>query len=264
MCRFLAYRGESVYLDEYVCAPSHSLLRQSLRAEEAKVATNGDGFGIGWYSERGSPGVYREVTPAWSDENLQSLSRHVRSALFFAHVRAATGTPIARANCHPFVHGQWLFMHNGQLAGYAKVKRGLETLLPDALYAQRHGATDSELLFLLILAQIERGASVLDAVSHVLAQALVAMRQAQVNGPLRFAAALSDGRTLYGFRAASDGRPPSLYMRTTESGLVLASEPVDADTGTWQAVADGHALVCDSADVRSVPLPAFMPLPQAA
>jgi glutamine amidotransferase len=264
VCRFIAYRGEPVYLDEYVCAPSHSLLRQSLRAEEAKVATNGDGFGIGWYSERGTPGVYREVTPAWSDENLQSLCRHVRSTLFFAHVRAATGTPIARANCHPFVRGSWLFMHNGQLAGYAKVKRRLEALLPDALYADRHGATDSELLFLLILAEIERGAAVLDAVSRVLAQALGAMRAAQVSGALRFAAALSDGRTLYGFRAASDGRPPSLYTRSTPGGLVLASEPVDADTGTWQPVADGHALIADASGTRTVALPAFVPLPQAA
>jgi glutamine amidotransferase len=105
---------------------------------------------------------------------------------------------------------------------------------------------------------------VLDAVSRVLAQALGAMRAAQVSGALRFAAALSDGRTLYGFRAASDGRPPSLYTRSTPGGLVLASEPVDADTGTWQPVADGHALIADASGTRTVALPAFVPLPQAA
>ena len=30
-------------------------------------------------------------------------------------MRAATGTATSRANCHPFAHGQHLFMHNGQV-----------------------------------------------------------------------------------------------------------------------------------------------------
>ena len=47
MCRFLAYLGDAIFLDELVCAPQHSLVRQSLRAAEAKAVTNGDGFGIG-------------------------------------------------------------------------------------------------------------------------------------------------------------------------------------------------------------------------
>ena len=65
MCRFLAYRGEPVFMDSVVCAPRHSLIHQSLHAEEAKAATNGDGFGLGWYGEREEPGVYRELRPAW-------------------------------------------------------------------------------------------------------------------------------------------------------------------------------------------------------
>ena len=91
MCRFLAYLGEPILLEDLVCKPRHSLVRQSLRAVEAKTVTNGDGFGVGWYGERNSPGVYHEVMPAWSDQNLLSLCANVRSRLFFAHVRAATG-----------------------------------------------------------------------------------------------------------------------------------------------------------------------------
>ena len=33
----------------------------------------------------------------------------------FAHIRAATGTPIQRSNCHPFRHDDWLWMHNGAI-----------------------------------------------------------------------------------------------------------------------------------------------------
>ncbi|MDF9863931.1 putative glutamine amidotransferase [Methylorubrum pseudosasae] len=110
MCRFLAYLGEPVFLNELVCAPTHSLVHQSLHASEAKTETNGDGFGIGWYGEHAEPGLYRDICPAWSDENLVNLCRQVRARTFFAHVRAATGTATTRANCHPFAHGRHLFI----------------------------------------------------------------------------------------------------------------------------------------------------------
>ena len=74
------------------------------------------------------PGLYREVRPAWSDENLRSLCAQVRSRLFFAHVRASTGTATTRANCHPFAAGPFMFMHNGQTGGWHAVRRRVEEL----------------------------------------------------------------------------------------------------------------------------------------
>lgn len=106
MCRWAAYLGEAVFLEEIVTAPCHSLIAQSHHALEGKTATNGDGFGIAWYGERAEPGLYRDILPAWSDPNLRSLSRQIRSSLFLAHVRASTGGATSRANCHPFVHGR--------------------------------------------------------------------------------------------------------------------------------------------------------------
>jgi ergothioneine biosynthesis protein EgtC len=241
MCRFVAYIGEPVFLNEIVCQPAHSLLQQSLQAERAKTVTNGDGFGIGWYGDRDEPAVYREVMPAWSDENLLALCHTLRSPLFFAHVRAATGTSIARQNCHPFRHGRWLFMHNGQIGGYAQVRRALEAQLPDPLYAARKGATDSELLFLLALARIERGEPVGRAVTGVVDDTAALMRQHGIEAPLRFSAALSDGQRLHVFRLASDGKPPSLYVRAGTRSTVVASEPLDDNTD-WQPVPGGGML----------------------
>ena len=83
MCRWIAYRGETIPLEQYVTAPAHSLVVQSQRALESTAATNGDGFGMGWYGEHAEPGLYREVRPAWSDENLRYLCRHIRSHLYF-------------------------------------------------------------------------------------------------------------------------------------------------------------------------------------
>ena len=236
MCRFLAYAGAPIFMEDFVAAPAHSLIHQSLHAEEAKSGTNGDGFGVGWYGERAEPGQYREIRPAWSDENLLSIARQVRSHLFFAHVRAATGTATTRANCHPFVHGRYLFMHNGQIGGYGLIRRRLEALIPDALYGARSGTTDSEALFLLALARIGEGATPAEALSGALGDALALMQANGIREPLRCAAALADGDTLHAVRWSSDPKPPTLYVCNRDDSIVIASEPVDAARDCWQAL----------------------------
>ena len=199
MCRFLAYSGEPVLLSDLVCAPTHSLVHQSLHADEGKTETNGDGFGIGWYGERAEPGVYRDISPAWSDENLVNLCGQVRAKTFFAHVRASTGTATARANCHPFAHGPHLFMHNGQIGGYHRIKRRLEALIPDAFYDGRRGSTDSEAIFLLALANGLADDPV-GAMAQTLATVRDLMQAAGIGEPLRFTALLTDGETLTAYR----------------------------------------------------------------
>lgn len=242
MCRFLAYRGEPILMSQLVCAPAHSLVHQSLHACEAKTETNGDGFGLGWYGERPEPGQYREIRPAWSDENLRSLCDQVRSGLFFAHVRASTGTSTTRANCHPFAHGRHLFMHNGQVGGYGRIKRRIEAMIPDELYDRRLGTTDSEAIFLVALAN-GLAESPIPAMARTLKAVRDLMREAGIAEPLRFTAALTDGESLHAYRWACDGRPPSLYYRETDQGLVVVSEPIDDRAQGWREVPRGCTLV---------------------
>lgn len=242
MCRFLAYRGEPIFLEELVAAPCHSLVHQSLHATEAKTETNGDGFGVGWYGERPEPGLYRELRPAWSDENLLSICSQVRSHLFFAHVRAATGTATTRANCHPFAHGRFLFMHNGQVGGYTGIRRRIEALIPDDLYATRSGTTDSEAIFLAALAH-GLAEDPVAAMARTLRTVKGFMAEAGIEEPLRFTAALTDGDHLWAFRWACDARPPTLYFRETADALVVVSEPIDGQRDGWREVPKGCTLV---------------------
>jgi len=243
MCRFLAYRGEPVLLETLVAAPAHSLIHQSLHATESKTETNGDGFGIGWYGERPYPGLYREVRPAWSDENLRSICAQVRSSIFFAHVRAATGTATTRANCHPFAAGRWMFMHNGQVGGWPKVRRRVEAMIPDELYHLRGGSTDSEAILLCALALgLEDNPPL--ALSRTLAMILSLMQRAGVTEPLRLTASISDGERLWAFRW-SDEKPPTLYWREDEAGLVVVSEPIDDHHCDWQVVPPGGCLISE-------------------
>lgn len=131
---------------------AHSLIDQSLHSKLGVETTNGDGFGVGWYSEDNStPALLRDVGPAWNNRNLREVADHVRSPLFFAHIRASTGTAVQQSNCHPFRHGRWMFMHNGAIAGFHLMRRDLTLLVDPALYADIEGTTDSEVMFFLAL-----------------------------------------------------------------------------------------------------------------
>ena len=238
MCRFLAYQGAPLLLEDLVSAPSHSLIAQSLHARQGHTTTNGDGFGVGWFGERATPGLYREVHPAWSDDNLRALCAQVRSGLFFAHVRASTGTATSRDNCHPFAVGRHMFMHNGQIGGWPQLRRRVEAMIPDRLYQARRGTTDSEAILLAAMANgldDDPPAAIMRTLSDIWAL----MRADAIEAPLRFTAALTDGQRLWAFRWASDDQPATLYWRQDPSGVVVVSEPFDHGHAGWQSVPSG-------------------------
>ncbi len=153
MCRFVAYSGPPILLSELLYKPINSLINQSFQAREREEPLNGDGFGVGWYAPEidPSPGVFTSIQPAWNNRNLRYLSQKIKTPCFFAHVRASTRGDVSEANCHPFQFAELLFMHNGDVAGFALLKRKLRTLLSDPIYAWIRGHTDSEHLFALFL-----------------------------------------------------------------------------------------------------------------
>lgn len=258
MCRWAAYRGEAVFLEDIVSAPCHSLVVQSQVAREARTATNGDGFGVAWYGARAEPGLFRDILPAWSDPNLKNLCRQIRSPLFLAHVRAATDGATSRANCHPFVSGRWSFMHNGQIGGFERLRRRLEGSLPDHLYAERLGTTDSELVFLIMLDE-GLDADAQGAAARTVARVEDAARRAGVKPDLKLTAAFSDGETLFAVRHASDGMAPTLYTAATrDGGRCLVSEPFDRRSADWQTVPPGSFVAVGPAGMRFRP---FLPAP---
>ena len=151
MCRWLAYSGAPIFLDEVLFKTDHSLIDQSIHAIDPLSTTNGDGFGIGWYGKRDFPGVYRDLRPAWNDKNLQALAAQIESPMFMAHVRATTGSPVQRTNCHPFTYKNWLFLHNGLINDYDSLRRDLLMAVDPELFPLIQGTTDSELMFNLAL-----------------------------------------------------------------------------------------------------------------
>src|ERR1700751_5886113 len=82
MCRWLAYLRKPARMDKGLYWPQHSLIEQSLSSRMGAEPTNGDGFGIGWYSASGEPGLFKSMEPAWNDRNLHEVAGPIESDIF--------------------------------------------------------------------------------------------------------------------------------------------------------------------------------------
>lgn len=153
MCRFIAYLGRPIIVDELLLKPRNSLVHQSYGAEEMVQTVNGDGFGLGWYVHDISeiPGLFRSISPAWNNYNLLYNAPLIRTDCMFAHVRAASEGAISEANSHPFHYQQFLMMHNGVVPNFSRIKRRVLNLLNDEMFLWVKGQTDSEHIFALLM-----------------------------------------------------------------------------------------------------------------
>ena len=125
MCRWLAYSGSPVLVEELLYGPKNSLVVQSLHSQMGAEETNGDGFGVGWYGDRETAAVFHSIEPAWNDRNLRELSGHLRSPPGLrAHPRLDRVAGPAD-ELPPVPHGRWLWMHNGLISEFHAVKRDL-------------------------------------------------------------------------------------------------------------------------------------------
>ncbi|MGZ4308350.1 MAG: class II glutamine amidotransferase [Gaiellaceae bacterium] len=253
MCRWLAYSGSPVSIEDLLYRPEHSLIDQSLHSRLGAETTNGDGFGVGWYGEGDTAGVYRSIEPAWNDRNLRNLAAHIRSPLVFAHIRAAIGSAVQETNCHPFRYRKWLFMHNGFIGDFAKVKRDLVLAVDPSLYPSIEGSSDTEVLFYLALTfglENDPPAALAAAVGLV---EDVGQKHG-VEHPLQMTIATTDGASIWAFRYSSQRDSRSLFYSTdvptlqalhpdleilsllSEESRLIVSEPLRDLPGAWNEV----------------------------
>ena len=269
MCRWLGYVGDPIEPRELLYDTERSLIEQSRFHSPETPAPNGDGTGLGWYGRREQPTVFRSAAPAWGDQNLRELASEVSSGLFLAHVRAATGTPVQETNSHPFRYGDWLFVHNGFVTDFARLRRPLLMAVREDLFPCILGSTDSELMFFLALTfgleedpvgGLERMAGFVESVA----------RDAGIDNALQMTIGLTDGHTLTAVRYVSAGTANSLFVSSDvgsvrqlypenerlshlpENARVVVSEPLVALPGLWHEVPAGTAISIGT-ETREVP-----------
>src|SRR5262245_8839824 len=219
MCRWLAYSGSPILLEELLYKPEHSLIDQSLHAKLGVETTNGDGFGLGWYTLANPlPGVYHSVGPAWSNRNLRSLAAHIQSPTFFAHIRASTGTPVQESNCHPFRFENWLWMHNGAIGQFRTVKRELVLQIDPELFPFIEGSTDSEVMFYLALTFGLREDPP-SAVARMVGLVEAIAEKHGIEKAIQMTVAATNGQNVWAFRYSTIRQSRSLFYSTDVRAL---------------------------------------------
>ena len=259
MCRWMAYMGKSILIDELLFKTQHGIVDQSLEARMGAEPTNGDGFGVGWYGAGDGPGVYHSVAPAWGDANLRELAAHIESPLFLAHVRAAIGSPIQATNCHPFRRDRWLFVHNGFIADFHLLRRDLMLAVDPGQFAEVQGSTDSEVVFHLALT-FGLESDPIGALERTIGLIEATARDHKVPAPVQGTFGVSDGDCLWAVRYATEGTPRSLFASTdidtlkklhpdnprlklvTEGDRVIVSEPFADLPGAWHEIPPATAV----------------------
>jgi predicted glutamine amidotransferase len=260
MCRWMAWSGQPVVVEELLFQPLHGLIDQSLHSRLGVETTNGDGFGLGWYGAGEGPGVYRSVAPAWGDANLRELAAHIESPLFIAHVRATTGTAIQQTNCHPFRHGRWLMVHNGVIAGFHEMRRELMLEVAPEQFAAIEGSTDSEVLFHLALTYgLERDP--IAALERTIGLVEATAARHGIENAVQTSIGVTDGERLWALRYSTERRSRSLFVSNDASAIrelhpenprlqrlrdedrVVVSEPLSDLPGLWQEIPESSVLV---------------------
>ncbi|MCJ1368095.1 hypothetical protein MMC16_007234 [Acarospora aff. strigata] len=186
MCRWFAYISptEECLLEDVLMTPNHSLCKQvnsnflpglesynpDAKQAELELATrnrylNVDGFGVAWFTSTRSayttvegprPTLYKCAQPPLHDPNFKSIARNTGARTLFAHIRAATSTPVVIANNHPFAFGRHVIMHNGSIANFEVIARGVCERMHYDAFAAMAGRTDSEHFAALYMTHLGR------------------------------------------------------------------------------------------------------------
>ncbi len=259
MCRWMAWHGQPVLIEELLFKTQHGIVDQSLHARMGAEPTNGDGFGLGWYGSGEGPAVYRSISPAWSDANLRELAAHTESPLFLTHVRAAIGSPVQETNCHPFRRGRWLFVHNGYLADFHLVRRDLMLAVDPGLFAEVNGSTDTEVVFHLALT-LGLEDDPIDALERTVGVIESAADARGVEGAVQATFGVSDGESLWAVRYSTEGPARSLFAsadvetvrrlhpdnprfeRLGADDRLIVSEPFSDLPGVWREIPEATAV----------------------
>jgi predicted glutamine amidotransferase len=187
---------------------------------------------------------------------------------------------VQQTNCHPFRHGRWLFVHNGFIAGFDRLRRDLMLAVDPELFAGIQGSTDTEVVFHLALTfgleqdpvgALERTVGVIEA----------AAASHGIEGAVQATFGVSDGAALWAVRYASEGRARSLFasedvesvrrlhpdnprfQRLAADDRLIVSEPFSDLPGVWREISERTAVIVRAGGVleerpfqpRAAPLP---------
>ena len=211
MCRLYGLRAiEPTKVECSLVRAPNALLAQS--RIDRRGETHADGWGVAYYDDE-IPRIERRETAAFDDAHFSTTAERVYARTVLAHVRQATVGGASLPNTHPFVHGPWLFAHNGTVWGFDSIRPKLDCRTDSDLAALRRGTTDSEIIFYWMLSQFRRAG--LDPLMPCAERSQLSQLIEIIQRATRELDALS--------LAADSEKPPRLNFMLTDGAVLLAS-----------------------------------------
>lgn len=241
MCRLLAFWGKGPVDQKYwLLEAENSLLKQS--RDDVSHRPNPDGWGFAYRDEKGIS-VIKNPKPAFSDPDFPAHSVNLRSDFLFAHIRRRSQGEVSIENTHPFVHGEWIFMHNGNIPNFPRVRDALQESLAIHEEIKTLGSTDSEFLFHYFLQAFEKRPvcnqyCALNIIYNIISE-IIEFTVNEDPAMLALNFLLSNGEFIIGFR-----KNRTLFYSLHKDGIIIASEPID-QTLQWNEIPEEHFILCN-------------------
>lgn len=253
---FLQCRSKQVHEHYLPKLLSHNSV-QTTTAEEVAARNrlfNVDGLGVAWYTpsrdsfdecQGDRPALYRTIQPPLNDLNFRSICANTATKVCFAHIRAATATPVTPVNNHPFIFGRYTIMHNGYVSDFLEVKRSICNFLDKDAFANIHGSTDSEHVAAMFMTYLAGGEgkrawenpsspTQMEIALKNTVQMIIKLQENKLGSkaqPNDLNVAISDGEHLIALRYRNHPteQPPSLYYSETAGVTLNRKYPDHAD-----------------------------------
>ena len=259
MCRLYGFRANEPTKVECSLVHAQNALMAQSRMDLAGL-THGHGWGVAEHPD-GVPLVEKQAWAAYHGERFKKTAARVYARSVIAHVRRATVGPPALENTHPFVHGVWLFAHNGTVPNFDRLRDRLIDALDPLHRNEIRGTTDSEHVFRYLLTLWERnpGAPLLETLRKGLEQVVAWCREIDREARISLNVLWTDGDRMVGSRLGRtlwylerDGIVPCEICgkshvhhdpKQAYRAVEIASEPLTGED--WLAVPDATVFNVD-------------------
>lgn len=296
MCRALVYLGKPTLIDNFLYQPDSSLVRQSYDPQQLHMLNLG-GFGMmAWNPDSPNPdepfSYHSTELPIFS-RNLKSIAIKTTASCLLAHVRGIAYRPqpgYGNHNLHPFRYPGFklALAHNGDLAGFERMKLDLLPYMVPSIAAQIVGTTDSEWVYALLMSQLPDPTAYPETsiIVEALEKTLRIVREVRQRHGIQQSSSLNlfmtDSRRVIGLRftfdfgcyatedarrlheantrflslwftvgshyAEVDGEWKMVRGDGNADSMLLASEPLTKDISSWIEVPEYAAMVVERTD----------------
>lgn len=248
MCRLYGFRANEATKVECTLVHAQNALMVQSRADLGGKS-HASGWGLATYDDH-VPHVERQAWAAYHGEHFQQAAARIHSRQVLAHVRHATVGPPCIDNTHPFVDGEWAFIHNGTIPHFEQLRPRLLEQLTDERRRAIRGDTDSEHFFQYLRTLQERspGAAAMECLRQALRQVVAWCRELDPGSRIGLNVLLTNGREMIGSRLGRSlcyverrgvhdceicGFPHVRHDRQRQyRAVIVASEPISRER--WQ------------------------------